>query len=144
MTTYPPHHPIVQHWLRQEARRDARRREYLLRERPALFIDLDLVEVVTEAVSPQARALSERVLPGSVLVAHGDARGCCIVDYEGGLLTRGANRQPTDKERRDYVLIAAGRAAEHAPTVARAFGIPRSDLRVIGRCNVGEGRIDWF
>lgn len=141
---YDASHPLVQEHLRQEEQRAAKRRAYLREHRPSLFIDLDLVEIVPEPTSASARSLSDRIVPGSVLVAHHDAEdGTCRVDYEGGIHMRQPDRAPTPEERETYAKCAAGRAAEEYPTVARVYCILRADLRVIGRINPGEGTIVW-
>ncbi len=134
-------HPLIQ----AEERRKARRRDELRRTRPALFVDLDIVEVVPEPSSPAGASLRDRLLPGSVVIAHSDAGdGTCQVDFEGGMYQREPNRLPTAEERIQYAKCAAGRAAERYPTVARSYRIPRSDLRVVGSINPGEGRIVWL
>lgn len=128
-----------------EERRQARRREELRRTRPSLFVDLDIVEIVPEPTSAAGSALRDHLLPGSVVIAHSDASdGTCQVDYEGGKYRQDSARHPNAAEREEYAKCAAGRAAERYPTVARCYRIPRSDLRIIGHINPGEGRIEWL
>jgi hypothetical protein len=55
-----------------------------------------------------------------------------VVYYEGGIYTRPADRQPTPTERDEYAKIAAGRARQYAPTIARFFLSSWTGLRVIG------------
>jgi len=131
--------------LLAEERREARRREDMRRTRPALFVNLDIVELVPEPISTAGASLRNRLLPGSVLIAHTDADdGTCQVDFEGGKYQRDPVCPPTPEERDQYAKCAAGRAAERYPTVARCYRIPRSDLRIIGHINPGEGRIEWL
>jgi hypothetical protein len=142
--SYPAAHPVVQQFLRQEAERAERRRAHLREHRPELFVTLDLVEVVATPGSSAAQLLRDHIVPGTVLVAHHDADdGTCRVDFEGGIHTRRDGQPPTPAERTEYAKIAAGRAAESYPTVARMHRIPRSDLRVIGTINPGEGTLTW-
>ncbi len=139
-TRFAADHPLVIAQLRREAER----REDMRARRPELFVDLDLVEVVDHPTSDVARWLRGHVVPGSVLVAHHQSEiDTCRVDYEGGVFSR-TGRAPTPQERVDYAKIAAGRAAENYPTVARIGCVPRADLRTIGRCNPGEGLVEFF
>lgn len=136
---------LVHPFLLAEQRRKERRREELRRTRPSLFVDLDIVEIVSDPTSTGAMSLRDRLLPGSVVIAHSDAGdGTCQVDFEGGKYQRDPARCPTAEERDQYAKCAAGRAAERYPTVARCYRIARSDLRIIGRINPGEGRIEWL
>lgn len=75
----------------------------------------------------ETKRVFEHIIPGSIVVMitryHDhlirEADGCFIY-YEGGIYSRPATRKPTAEERKEYALIAAGRAKERYPTVARA------------------------
>jgi hypothetical protein len=76
-----------------------------------------------ETASEKTKILFSNIVPGSVVVAQPDEMGATRVYYEGGLYSRskredGSYAEPTDEERRQYAMIAAGRLTDRYPTVA--------------------------
>ena len=80
-----------------------------------------LLLVQLNAEAPAAlQGLFAKIVPGSVCAAV-NARGATGVEiyYEGGIYQRERGRPATVAERTEYAKIAAGRAKDQAPTMAR-------------------------
>jgi len=95
-------------------------------------VRLPIVEVGPGASCAVHEAF-QRIIPGSITVAI-ERQAHMMLYYEGGIYSRPKDRAPTQAERREYALIAAGRAKDHAPTVA-VLAIHRD--RAIGLKTVG-------
>jgi hypothetical protein len=98
---------------------------------------LNIVPIVQAAPSaPEAVSTAfAAIAPGSVAVAVAHDGGV-VVDYEGGIYTRPADRAPSTAERVEYALRAAGRAVHRYPTVAR-FRLPDwQHIRIVGAVDV--------
>lgn len=92
----------------------------------------DAVPVVTldKDAPKELQDLFSKIAPGSVAVAK--QRGTNInIYYEGGIYTRkDSSREPTQEERNEYAIIAAGRAKENYPTIAK-FTIHMDDVKYL-------------
>lgn len=110
-----------------------------------------------EDASEATRSLFTTLLPGSVAVAQEvserstGALSGALIHYEGGKYTRqqrdGKCRPPTDDERREYAIIAAGRLDAHYPTTS-FFYIPHADamqeLREVGYVDVDDWKVVFY
>jgi len=102
---------------------------------------LKIVELAPNAPE-EIKQIFANVIPGSIMVSI--TRGHdhmirhpngCWVYFEGGFYTRPATRKPTQEERIEYAKIAAGRAKDRYPTVAKAY-VPDEE------CLVAVGYVD--
>lgn len=92
---------------------------------------LKIVKPAPDAPEETKKALAH-IAPGSVIVAITREHRDQIPDpagvwlyYEGGLYER-EQREPTEQEKRDYAIRAAGRAAKRYPTTAKLY-LPSMD-----------------
>lgn len=114
---------------------------------------LPLVQLSPQA-HPELQARLAHLHPGTVIVLrYHPTTPSFILDYEGGLYERPADRLARWDERTQYALRAGGRAAKHYPTMARLHFPLHTDHDTTRRPEefVQEGVIDteswqvtWF
>jgi hypothetical protein len=79
-----------------------------------------ILDIVQPKVSNEsANAAFRHVIAGSVIVAIPWDTTHTAYYYEGGIYDRQPSTPPTRQQREEYAKIAAGRAKERYPTVAR-------------------------
>lgn len=110
---------------------------------------LPLVQLSPHA-APDLQARLAHLHPGTVIVLRSHpSTPTMILDYEGGLYERPADRPARWDERTAYALRAGGRAAHHYPTIARIHCPIQTDHDQVRRPEefVQEGVIDtesWY
>ena len=100
----------------------------------SVFFDQNYILPIVE-VSPGAdlstKTLFSMALKGSIYIAIKRISGIWIY-YEGGIYTRQADQIPTQKEKIEYAVRAAGRAVQNYPTVAKFLVASESGLVRVG------------
>lgn len=114
---------------------------------------LPLVQLSPHA-APDLQARLVHLHPGTVIVLRQHlTTPTLILDYEGGLYERPADRPARWDERTQYALRAGGRAARHYPTMARLhFSIhtdqdrPRQPNEFVqeGVLDTDSWQVTWF
>jgi hypothetical protein len=97
---------------------------FILKHQESVVPDVSRVPIVLPATdAPVMVQMAFRIpVPGSVAVAVPGKNGGVDVYFEGGIYDR-TGRPPTDQERDEYAICAAGRAVQHYPTRAK-FHLP--------------------
>jgi hypothetical protein len=111
-----------------------------------IFLDqsfiLPIVEVVPGA-NISTKALFSIAVKGSVFIAIKRINRIWIY-FEGGIYSRQADQVPTLKEKIDYAVLAAGRAIQDYPTVAKFLITDESDLVRVGEVDTNNWEAQFY